>query len=124
MADTTRLASTEGESPPSTGPRSPVMSSGLILLFALIGGFAVGNLYWAQPLLKVIARDLGVSTGTAGSLITATQIGYALGIVLIVPLGDVANRRRLIPLLLVLSAVALVACALAPTFLTLLVAVA
>jgi predicted MFS family arabinose efflux permease len=80
------------------------MTSGLIVLFALIGGFAVGNLYWAQSLLKVIASDLGVSTGTAGALVTATQIGYAVGIVLIVPLGDVANRRRLIPLLLVLSA--------------------
>jgi predicted MFS family arabinose efflux permease len=100
------------------------MTSGLIVLFALIGGFAVGNLYWAQPLLKVIASDLGVSTGTAGALVTATQIGYAVGIVLIVPLGDVANRRRLIPLLLVLSAVALVACALAPTFVALLIAVA
>ena len=59
------------------------------MLLALIGGFAVGNLYWAQPLLEVIAADLGVSTGTAGSLVTFTQIGYAIGIVLIVPLGDV-----------------------------------
>src|SRR3954469_6746925 len=122
MADTTRLASTEGESPPATGPCSPVMTSGLILLFALIGGFAVGNLYWAQPLLKVIAGSLGVSTGTAGILVTATQIGYALGIVLLVPLGDVANRRRLIPLMLMLSAVALLGCALAPTFIVLLAA--
>src|SRR3954447_20693142 len=90
------------------------MTPGLLLLLALIGGFAVGNLYWAQPLLQVIASDLGVSTGTAGSLVTVTQIGYALGIVLIVPLGDVANRRRLIPLMLALSAIALVACAVAP----------
>jgi predicted MFS family arabinose efflux permease len=85
------------------------MTSVLTLVFALIGGFAVGNLYWAQPLLKVIAGDLGVSTGTAGSLVTLTQVGYAIGIVMIVPLGDVANRRRLIPLMLVLSAVALLA---------------
>jgi predicted MFS family arabinose efflux permease len=100
------------------------MTPGLVLLFALIGGFAVGNLYWAQPLLKVIAEDLGVSTGTAGLLVTLTQIGYALGIVLIVPLGDVANRRRLIPLMLVLSAAALLACAVAPTFGALLAAIA
>jgi predicted MFS family arabinose efflux permease len=104
--------------------RSPGVGSGLLLLLALIGGFAVGNLYWAQPLLGVIASDLGVSTGTASSLVTATQIGYAVGIVLIVPLGDVVNRRRLIPLMMVLSAVALAACAVAPTFLTLLVAIA
>jgi len=100
------------------------MTPGLTLLFALIGGFAVGNLYWAQPLLKVIAGDLGVSTGTAGALVTFTQVGYAVGIVLVVPLGDVANRRRLIPLMLVLSVVALLACAAAPTFAALLVAVA
>ncbi|HVI36478.1 MAG TPA: MFS transporter [Gaiellales bacterium] len=100
------------------------MTPGLMLLLALIGGFAVGNLYWAQPLLGVIAADLGVSTGTAGSLVTLTQLGYALGIVLIVPLGDVANRRRLIPLMLVLSAVALIVCAVAPTFVALLVAIA
>ena len=75
------------------------MTAGMTLLFALIGGFAVGNLYWAQPLLQVIGGDLGVSTGTAGTLVTFTQIGYALGIVLIVPLADVANRRRLIPLM-------------------------
>lgn len=127
MAATTTNESTlhgqDSRSDVADGPPS-VISSGLILLFALIGGFAVGNLYWAQPLLKVIAEDLGVSTATAGSLVTVTQIGYALGIVLIVPLGDVANRRRLIPLMLVLSAVALVACAVAPTFITLLVAIA
>jgi predicted MFS family arabinose efflux permease len=107
----------------SPGKHDVRMTVGLTLLFALIGGFAVGNLYWAQPLLKVIAGDLGVSTGTAGSLVTFTQIGYAIGIILIVPLGDVANRRRLIPLLLVLSAVALLACGVAPTFVTLLAAV-
>ena len=94
------------------------------MLLALIGGFAIGNLYWAQPLLRVIAEDLGVSTGTAGSLVTLTQVGYAIGIVLVVPLGDVVNRRRLIPLMLVLSAVALLACAAAPGFGALLVAVA
>src|SRR4051812_41962925 len=100
------------------------MGSGLVWLLALVGGFAVGNLYWAQPLLGVIAGDFGVSTGTAGTLVTVTQIGYAIGIVLLVPLGDVVNRHRLIPLMLVLSAVALLACAAAPTFTTLLVAIA
>jgi predicted MFS family arabinose efflux permease len=109
---------------PVTSRPADTMTPGLMLLLALIGGFAVGNLYWAQPLLGVIAADLGVSTGTAGSLVTLTQIGYAVGIVLIVPLGDTTNRRRLIPLMLVLSAVALVACAVAPSFTALLVAVA
>ena len=92
------------------------MTRGLTLLLAVMGGIAVGNLYWAQPLLHLIADDLHVSTGTAGSLVTATQIGYAVGILLIVPLGDALNRRRLIPVMLLASAVALAACAVAPTF--------
>src|SRR3954451_9516092 len=127
MAAATTHRSSKGARSARTQDAAPTpatMTPGLMLLLALIGGFAVGNLYWAQPLLKVIAENLGVSTGTAGSLVTLTQIGYALGIVLIVPLGDVANRRRLIPLMLALSAAALLACAVSPTFSTLLAAVA
>jgi len=105
-----------------TAPR-PVITGALTLLLAVTGGVAVGNLYWAQPLLEVIGRDLHVSNGAAGWLVTATQLGYALGILLIVPLGDVLDRRRLTPLMLICSAVALLACAVAPTFGTLLVAI-
>jgi predicted MFS family arabinose efflux permease len=101
----------------------PAMSRALTLLLALTGGVAIGNLYWAQPLLKMIGDDLGVSSGTAGALLTATQLAYAAGILLIVPLGDVLDRRQLIPAMLVCSSVALVACALAPTFGTLMVAI-
>jgi predicted MFS family arabinose efflux permease len=92
------------------------ISRRLTLLFAIAGGAAVGNLYWAQPLLETIAASLHVSTGVAGLLVTVTQIGYAMGILLVVPLGDVLDRRRLIPVILVVSAVALVGSALAPTF--------
>jgi predicted MFS family arabinose efflux permease len=103
-----------------------VQSSGMTtrrtVTFAVASGLAVGNLYWAQPLLEDIARALGVATGSAGVLVTVTQIGYALGIFLIVPLGDVVNRRNLIPGMLLLSAAALVAAACAPSF-TVLVAV-
>ncbi|MFJ8021516.1 MFS transporter [Streptomyces sp. NPDC096311] len=99
------------------------MSRGLTFLFAVAGGVAVGNLYWAQPLLDFIAEDLHTSTAAAGWLITATQIGYAAGILLIVPLGDVRDRRRLIPVMLLCSAVALVLCALAPSFAVFLVAI-
>ncbi len=83
--------------------------------FAVAGGAAVGNLYWAQPLLDVIARDLGASNSAAGWLVTATQLGYAAGILLIVPLGDVLDRRRLVPTMLALATLALLACAAAPT---------
>jgi predicted MFS family arabinose efflux permease len=103
--------------------RHGVMTRGLTFLFAAAGGAAVGNLYWAQPLLDVIAADLHAATSTAGWLVTATQLGYALGILLIVPLGDVLDRRRLVPLMMLCSAVALTACALAPTMGVLLVAI-
>jgi predicted MFS family arabinose efflux permease len=100
------------------------MRRGLTFLFAVAGGAAVGNLYWAQPLLDLIARDLHASPATAGWLVTATQIGYAAGILLIVPLGDVRNRRRLIQVMMLCSAAALVTCALAPSIGVLLVALA
>ena len=96
-------------------PARPVLTRGLTFLFAVAAGAAVGNLYWAQPLLELIARDLHSSSATAGWLITATQIGYAAGILLIVPLGDVLDRRRLIPVMMLLGALALVLCALAPS---------
>jgi len=99
------------------------MTGGLTFLFAVAGGAAVGNLYWAQPLLDFIARDLHASTAVAGWLVTATQIGYATGVLLFVPLGDVLDRRRLIPLMLLVSAVTLVLCALAPSFWLLLAAI-
>lgn len=96
------------------------ISRGLTLLFAVAGGIAVGNLYWAQPLLANIAAALGVTPATAGLLVTVTQVGYAAGVFLIVPLGDTLNRRRLIPAVLACSALALGATALAPTFAVLL----
>src|SRR5579859_4401859 len=99
------------------------MTRGLTLLFAVAGGVAVGNLYLAQPLLDVIARNLHASTASAGWLITATQIGYAAGILLIVPLGDVRNRRHLVPLMMLCAAGALTLCALAPSMGVLLVAI-
>jgi predicted MFS family arabinose efflux permease len=93
-----------------------------MILFAVAGGAAVGNLYYAQPLLDIIARDLHVGEGPAGLLVTGTQIGYAVGIVFIVPLGDRHNRRILVPLMMLVCAVALVGCALAPNVVVLTIA--
>ncbi len=98
------------------------MTRGLTLLFAVAGGLAVGNLYWAQPLLDFIAGDLDAPTSSAGWLVTLTQLGYALGILFVVPLGDALDRRRLVPAVLLCSAVALAACAAAPSLPFLLVA--
>ena len=72
-----------------TSAEDTVLTRGLLVLLAIAGGAAVGNLYWAQPLLDVIAHDLHSSPGAAGWLVTATQLGYALGVLLIVPLGDI-----------------------------------
>jgi predicted MFS family arabinose efflux permease len=97
------------------------ISRRLTFLFAVAGGAAVGNLYWSQPLLDIIAADLKTGTGSAGWLVTATQIGYAAGVLLFVPLGDVLNRRVLVPIALLCATGALLASALAPTFTVLLI---
>src|SRR4051812_44423456 len=109
--------------PSTSTSRGAGMTRGLTLMFAVAGGAAVGNLYWAQPLLDAIARDLGVSSAHAGLLVTLTQIGYAAGILLIVPLGDVVDRRRLITAMMLCATVALALCAIAPSFGFLLVAI-
>ncbi|SEP76919.1 MFS transporter [Microlunatus flavus] len=101
---------------PADGPARPGIGRGLTFLFAVAAGAAVGNLYWAQPLLDLVATDLRTSTASAGWLVTVTQLGYALGILLVVPLGDVTNRRKLVPAALVAAAVALGLCAVAPSF--------
>jgi predicted MFS family arabinose efflux permease len=94
-----------------------------VLLLAVACGASVANLYYAQPLLDVIARDLGVSAGAAGLLVTASQVGYAAGLVLLVPLGDLLNRRHMVTRMLVLTAVALGAAAIAPSFAVLALAI-
>ena len=91
------------------------MSRGMVLLFAVAIGLAVANNYWAQPLLDTIRRDLHVGGDVAGLIITATQIGYALGLVLLLPLGDLLERRGLVSVLAAITAVSLAGAALAPS---------
>lgn len=115
----------DGTMTPAAGTQQPSarrgMSGGATFLFALAGGAAVGNLYWAQPILDTIAAGLGVSVSTAGLLITATQIGYAVGVFFLVPLGDIANRKRIIPAFMLLAALMLGLSAFAPSFPVLLI---
>lgn len=85
-----------------------------IRLLAVTAGLTVANLYYNQPLLPEIGRTFGVSDGRAGLVSTATQIGYAVGLLLFVPLADVLERRRLMVTLLVGVAVSLAAAAAAP----------
>jgi predicted MFS family arabinose efflux permease len=96
--------------------RTTGMSRGLTLVFAIAASAAVGNLYWAQPLLGIIGNDFSVPTGSTGLIVTVTQIGYAIGVFLLLPLGDMVNRKRFIPGLMILTAVFLLATAAAPTY--------
>jgi len=82
--------------------------------FALMAGLVVANIYYAQPIIERIAPDLGISLSHAGMIVSLTQIGYALGLFLLVPLGDLFENRRLIVGTVMLTAVALAAAALAP----------
>ncbi len=92
------------------------ISRGLVLLLATACGTAAANLYYAQPLLHTLAGAFGVSDGTAGLLITISQLGYVLGLALLVPLGDLHERRGLITGTMVLTAIALALAAAAPAF--------
>ncbi|GAA1294676.1 MFS transporter [Planotetraspora silvatica] len=75
------------------------------LLFAVAGGVAVSNVYFAQPLLVTLGQDFAISAATLGAVVTLTQIGYGLGLFFVVPLGDLVDRRHLIVTqLLVLAA--------------------
>ncbi|RMW08560.1 Major facilitator superfamily [Pseudomonas syringae pv. tagetis] len=78
-------------------------------LFAITCAMAVANVYFAQPLLESMAASLSVSPGTIGIVVTATQAGYAVGLLFIVPLGDLLNRKKLILTQMLLSALALCA---------------
>lgn len=83
-------------------------------LFAAASGTSVANIYYAQPLLDAMSKDLEIPHASIGGIITVTQLFYALGLALLVPLGDLVNRRRLVISQMLLSAAALAAASAAP----------
>lgn len=107
---------------PSHPAREAAASTTLVPLLATGAGLAAASLYYAQPLLGLLGQGLHVSTATIGWVPTLTQLGYALGILLLAPLGDRHSRRNLIVLKAAGLAVALLACGLAPGIVTLMVA--
>lgn len=90
------------------------MKRSTVLLLTVASGFAVANLYYNQPLLAEIGRSLNVSAQEVGYIPTFSQIGYAVGLLLIVPLGDMLERRRLLVTMFAIVACALVAAAMSP----------
>jgi predicted MFS family arabinose efflux permease len=110
----TRSAGPAAAADAGTQPGDPPRR--LVLLLAVACGLTVANLYYAQPLLSSLSGTFHVSEVTAGGLVTASQIGYALGLLLLVPLGDRLENRRLATVLLGATAAVLVVAGLAPAF--------
>nr|WP_269856809.1 MFS transporter [Streptomyces sp. RPT161] len=94
----------------------------LVALLAAASGMTVANLYYAQPLLSSLSAFFRVDTATAGALITITQIGYVVGMLFLVPLGDRMEKRRLVTILLAVTTLALAAAGAATSFPMLLIA--
>ncbi|KQW96519.1 hypothetical protein ASC94_06635 [Massilia sp. Root418] len=92
----------------------PTTSRLMTLLFSVSCGISVANVYYAQPLLDALARDFGITHAAVGAVIAATQLGCALALLLVVPLGDLLDRRRLMLAQLGLLSAALLAVGCAP----------
>src|SRR4051812_7873517 len=100
-----RMMSTEAlPSVPLTRPAAPEDHIAVIRVIAVACAVSVANLFLNQPLLADMARTFGVRARTVGAVPMLSQIGYAIGLLLIVPLGDILQRRGLIMTLLGLVA--------------------
>ncbi len=98
----------------STDPQVTPASGTLIFLLALAGGLIVANIYYVQPLVGLISRDYGLPVASSGLLVTVTQLGYAAGLVLVAPLGDIVENRALILTMMTVLVIALAAAFVAP----------
>ncbi|MEV6769336.1 MFS transporter [Nocardia sp. NPDC051030] len=108
---------TTTDKPPTPQPSDRTQVPVRPLLFAVMAicsGVTVANVYLAQPLLTLFARELGVAPSHAGLVVTCAQFGYAAGILFLVPLGDVRRRRPLLTVMLAATVLALLLAAVAP----------
>lgn len=78
---------------------------GIVMAMAILAGITVSNLYYNQPLLEMISDDLGISQVTANLMTVITQVGYAFGLLFIIPSGDMFSRRRIITICMMIAAV-------------------
>lgn len=76
----------------------------IVMAMAILSGITVSNLYYNQPLLEMISRDLEISQVTANLITVVTQVGYALGLLFIIPSGDKFSRRRIITVCMIIAA--------------------
>lgn len=83
------------------------VSPWLIFILAAACGVIAANLYYAQPLVGPISSELGLSPGAAGLIVTLSQIGYGIGLLFIVPLGDILENRKLVVVSLMITAIVL-----------------
>ena len=86
----------------------------LLALLAVATGLSVANCYYNQPLLGSMAKEFAVSDFSSSMVATLTQIGYVVGLVFVIPLGDLDSRKKLIQANYIISLCALLAIALAP----------
>ena len=86
----------------------------LLALMAVATGLSVANCYYNQPLLGSMAKEFAVTDFSASMVATLTQIGYVVGLVFVIPLGDLDSRKKLIQANYIISLCALLAIALAP----------
>ncbi|WP_067704873.1 MFS transporter [Nocardia jejuensis] len=96
------------------GTSATAPSRRVVALLAVASGTCVANVYFAQPLVVQIGGELGLSAAAFGLVVTLTQIGYGVGLFLLVPLGDLIDRRRLVVGQMALLAVALMVVGSAP----------
>ena len=119
--DVCPAAGTRKQAPPAARPGAAAVQDeqhglprGLVRLMAVTCAVTVANLYYAQPLLHSISGSLHVSQGSASLLVTVGQLGYAAGLLFIVPAGDIVRRRPLLTGMLAFCAITLAGAALAP----------
>ncbi|QOY73381.1 MFS transporter [Pseudomonas sp. OST1909] len=79
----------------ATSHATGTMTRSMVMLFAFCCGAIVANIYYAQPIIELIAPDIGLTPAMASLIVSLTQIGYALGLFFLVPLGDLLENRRL-----------------------------
>jgi len=98
----------------STLEAPPTITPAVTFLMAFACGAIAANLYYAQPLIALIGPDVGLSSHVASFIVTLTQIGYGIGLLLLVPLGDILENKRVILSAVGVTAVALMLITLAP----------